>query len=63
MFKKQQSSHERIICISLSLYIMRVFLSRGKPKKGRTASRDGKRIRPSSEAELDDEDDPDLSLR
>lgn len=39
------------------------FLSRGKPKKGRTAPRDGKRIRPSSEADLDDEDDPDLSLR
>ncbi|XP_010650089.1 uncharacterized protein LOC100259638 isoform X2 [Vitis vinifera] len=35
----------------------------GKPKKGRTAPRDGKRIRPSSEADLDDEDDPDLSLR
>ncbi|XP_058101652.1 uncharacterized protein LOC131245903 isoform X1 [Magnolia sinica] len=35
----------------------------GKPKKGRTVPRDGKRIRPSSEQELDDEDDPDLSLR
>ncbi|KAF8392201.1 hypothetical protein HHK36_022543 [Tetracentron sinense] len=35
----------------------------GKPKKGRTAQRDGKRIRPSSEQDLDDEDDPDLSLR
>ncbi|XP_041007065.1 chromatin modification-related protein eaf6 isoform X2 [Juglans microcarpa x Juglans regia] len=35
----------------------------GKPKKGRTASRDGKRIRPSSEQEFDEEDDPDLSLR
>ncbi|OVA09394.1 Histone H4 acetyltransferase [Macleaya cordata] len=36
----------------------------GKPKKGgRTAPRDGKRIRPSSEHDIDDEDDPDLSLR
>ncbi|XP_059448947.1 chromatin modification-related protein eaf6 [Corylus avellana] len=34
-----------------------------KPKKGRTASRDAKRIRPSSEQDFDDEDDPDLSLR
>ncbi|XWS13847.1 hypothetical protein CRYUN_Cryun36dG0073900 [Craigia yunnanensis] len=37
----------------------------GKPKKGRTASsaRDRKRIRPSSEQDFDDEDDPDMSLR
>ncbi|XP_022739969.1 chromatin modification-related protein eaf6-like [Durio zibethinus] len=37
----------------------------GKPKKGRTASsaRDGKRIRPSSEQDFDDEDDHDMSLR
>ncbi|XP_022760269.1 chromatin modification-related protein MEAF6-like [Durio zibethinus] len=37
----------------------------GKPKKGRTASsaRDGKRIRPSSEQDFDDEDDPDMNLR
>ncbi|OMO95464.1 Histone H4 acetyltransferase, NuA4 complex, Eaf6 [Corchorus olitorius] len=37
----------------------------GKPKKGRTASaaRDGKRNRPSSEADFDDEDDPDMNLR
>ncbi|KAJ4825709.1 hypothetical protein Tsubulata_001205 [Turnera subulata] len=37
----------------------------GKPKKGRTpiAPRDVKRIRPSSEAEIDEEDDPDMSLR
>ncbi|XVF38457.1 hypothetical protein REPUB_Repub20aG0103900 [Reevesia pubescens] len=37
----------------------------GKPKKGRAASsaRDGKRIRPSSEQDFDDEDDPDMSLR
>ncbi|KAA3485700.1 chromatin modification-related protein EAF6 [Gossypium australe] len=37
----------------------------GKPKKGRTASsaRDGKRTRPSSEQDFDDEDDPDMSLR
>ncbi|KAK9116254.1 hypothetical protein Sjap_015201 [Stephania japonica] len=35
----------------------------GKPKKGRTANRDGKKIRPSSEPDLDDDDDPDLSLR
>lgn len=34
----------------------------GKPKKGRTAPRDVKRVRP-SEQEIDDEDDPDLSLR
>lgn len=38
---------------------------RGKPKKGRTASavRDGKRNRALSEADFDDEDDPDMSLR
>ncbi|XP_006833080.2 uncharacterized protein LOC18426365, partial [Amborella trichopoda] len=35
----------------------------GKPKKGRSAPRDGKRIRPSNEQDIDDEDDPDLSLR
>ncbi|XVF66485.1 hypothetical protein PTKIN_Ptkin10aG0039400 [Pterospermum kingtungense] len=37
----------------------------GKPKKGRTASsaRDGKRTRPSSEQDFDDEEDPDMSLR
>ncbi|MQL92369.1 hypothetical protein Taro_024991 [Colocasia esculenta] len=36
----------------------------GKPKKsGRSAHREGKRIRPSSELELEDEDDIDLSLR
>ncbi|XP_065864482.1 uncharacterized protein [Euphorbia lathyris] len=36
----------------------------GKPKKGRTpvGSRDVKKIRP-SEAEFDDEDDPDMSFR
>ncbi|KAF2285464.1 hypothetical protein GH714_004714 [Hevea brasiliensis] len=37
----------------------------GKPKKGRTSMgpRDVKKIRPSNEAEFDDEDDPDMSLR
>uniref|UniRef100_A0A1D1Z771 Chromatin modification-related protein MEAF6 n=1 Tax=Anthurium amnicola TaxID=1678845 RepID=A0A1D1Z771_9ARAE len=36
----------------------------GKPKKGgRSAQREGKRIRPSSELELEDDDDPDLNLR
>ncbi|KAK9991813.1 hypothetical protein SO802_026798 [Lithocarpus litseifolius] len=35
----------------------------GKPKKGRTASRDRKRNRPSTEQDFDDEEDPDLSLR
>ncbi|KAG9451688.1 hypothetical protein H6P81_004592 [Aristolochia fimbriata] len=35
----------------------------GKQKKGRTAPREGKRIRPSSEPDIDDDDDPDLSLR
>ncbi|XP_031252915.1 chromatin modification-related protein MEAF6 isoform X1 [Pistacia vera] len=37
----------------------------GKPKKGRAASavRDGKRNRALSEADFDDEDDPDMSLR
>ncbi|KAF6154801.1 hypothetical protein GIB67_032413 [Kingdonia uniflora] len=36
----------------------------GKPKKGgRTAPREAKRMRPSSEPDLDDEDDPDSSLR
>ncbi|XP_068648768.1 chromatin modification-related protein eaf6 isoform X1 [Aristolochia californica] len=35
----------------------------GKQKKGRTAPRDGRRIRPSSEHDFDDEDDPDLSSR
>ncbi|KAF9605644.1 hypothetical protein IFM89_017987 [Coptis chinensis] len=35
----------------------------GKPKKGRTASRDVKRYRPSSELDMDDDDDLDLSMR
>ncbi|KAA8527769.1 hypothetical protein F0562_035362 [Nyssa sinensis] len=35
----------------------------GKPKKGRTGPRDGRKIRLSSDLDLDDEDDPDLSLR
>ncbi|KAL6970567.1 hypothetical protein U1Q18_030264 [Sarracenia purpurea var. burkii] len=35
----------------------------GKPKKGRTGPRDGRKIRQSSDLDLDDEDDPDLSLR
>ncbi|TXG72316.1 hypothetical protein EZV62_000895 [Acer yangbiense] len=37
----------------------------GKPKKGRAAltPRDGKRNRPSSEPDFDDEDDPDMNLR
>lgn len=34
----------------------------GKPKKGRGATRDGRRTRPSSEPDLDYEDDPDLTL-
>lgn len=38
--------------------------SRGKPKKGgRIVLREGKRIRPSSELELDDEDDLDITMR
>ncbi|XP_057459936.1 chromatin modification-related protein eaf6-like isoform X2 [Actinidia eriantha] len=36
---------------------------RGKPKKGRTGSRDGYKIRQSSDLNLDNEDDPDLSMR
>ncbi|KAM7488497.1 hypothetical protein LguiB_025981 [Lonicera macranthoides] len=35
----------------------------GKPKKGRTGPRDGKKIRLSSDLDLDDEDDLDLSSR
>ncbi|PKU68256.1 hypothetical protein MA16_Dca021084 [Dendrobium catenatum] len=36
----------------------------GKPKKGgRISLREGKRIRPSNEQEIEDEDDADLSLR
>ncbi|KAG0491393.1 hypothetical protein HPP92_004791 [Vanilla planifolia] len=36
----------------------------GKPKKGgRISFREGKRIRPSSEQDVEDEDDVDLSLR
>ncbi|XP_059632356.1 chromatin modification-related protein eaf6-like [Cornus florida] len=35
----------------------------GKPKKGRTGPRDGRKIRMSGDLDLDDEDDPDLSLR
>lgn len=37
----------------------------GKPKKGRTMTtpRDGRRIRQSGEADFEDEDDPDMSLR
>lgn len=37
---------------------------RGKPKKGgRVALRDAKRLRPSSEQEMDDDEDLDMSLR
>ncbi|KAK6935054.1 Chromatin modification-related protein Eaf6 [Dillenia turbinata] len=35
----------------------------GKPKKGRTSTREDKRIRPSSEPGIDDADDPDSSTR
>ncbi|KAG9456685.1 hypothetical protein H6P81_001193 [Aristolochia fimbriata] len=35
----------------------------GKQKKGRMAPREGKRIRHSSEHDLDDEDDPEMSSR
>ncbi|KAL3506134.1 hypothetical protein ACH5RR_031516 [Cinchona calisaya] len=35
----------------------------GKPKKGRTGQRDGKKIKLSSDADLDAEDDRDLSSR
>ncbi|PON81730.1 Chromatin modification-related protein Eaf [Trema orientale] len=34
----------------------------GKPKKGRPAPRDAKRVRPSSEQDYDYEDDPELTL-
>ncbi|PON62623.1 Chromatin modification-related protein Eaf [Parasponia andersonii] len=34
----------------------------GKPKKGRLAPRDAKRVRPSSEQDYDYEDDPELTL-
>lgn len=36
---------------------------RGKPKKGRTGPRDGKKFRISNDLDLDDEDDPDSILR
>ncbi|KAI5649560.1 hypothetical protein M9H77_35565 [Catharanthus roseus] len=39
------------------------FCFRGKPKKGRTGQRDGKKMRLSGEVDLDDEDDQELSLR
>ncbi|KAK2984990.1 hypothetical protein RJ640_005758, partial [Escallonia rubra] len=35
----------------------------GKPKRGRIGPRDGKKISLSNDLDLDDEDDPDLSLR
>ncbi|XP_077252880.1 chromatin modification-related protein eaf6-like [Tasmannia lanceolata] len=35
----------------------------GKPKKGRTGLKDGKRIRSSNELEIEEEDDPDLIFR
>ncbi|KAK3041350.1 hypothetical protein RJ639_002331 [Escallonia herrerae] len=35
----------------------------GKPKRGRIGPRDGKKIMLSNDLDLDDEDDPDLSLR
>ncbi|XP_006354485.1 chromatin modification-related protein MEAF6-like [Solanum tuberosum] len=35
----------------------------GKPKKGRTGPRDGKKFRISNDMDLDDEDDPDSILR
>lgn len=38
-------------------------LVRGKPKRGRTGARDGKKVRQSSDLDPDDEDDTDLSLR
>eukprot|EP01018_Ginkgo_biloba_P030534 Gb_39850 [translate_table: standard] len=38
-------------------------LARGKQKKGRTTPREGKRIKQSNEQELEDDDDPELSLR
>lgn len=40
-----------------------ILIYRGKPKKGRTGPRDGKKIRLSSDLDLDDEDDLDLSSR
>lgn len=36
---------------------------RGKPKRGRTGPRDGKKFRISSDLDPDDEDDPDMSMR
>lgn len=35
----------------------------GKPKRGRTGPRDGKKFRISSDLDPDDEDDPDMSMR
>ncbi|OIT38237.1 PREDICTED: chromatin modification-related protein eaf6-like [Nicotiana attenuata] len=35
----------------------------GKPKKGRTGPRDGRKFRISNDLDLDDEDDPDSGLR
>ncbi|KAF7150235.1 hypothetical protein RHSIM_Rhsim02G0037300 [Rhododendron simsii] len=35
----------------------------GKPRRGRTGARDGRKIRQSSDLDPDDEDDPDLSLK
>ncbi|WOH12716.1 hypothetical protein DCAR_0832224 [Daucus carota subsp. sativus] len=36
---------------------------RGKPKRGRTGPRDGKKFRISSDLDPDDEDDPDMGMR
>lgn len=36
---------------------------RGKPRRGRTSARDGRKIRQSSDLDPDEEDDPDLSSK
>lgn len=49
--------HDVCECTSCKYYC------RGKPKKGRTGPRDGRKFRISNDLDLDDEDDPDSGLR
>lgn len=46
--------------LKCNCYTFMHVIFRGKPKKGRAAPRDPKRIRHSSELDLDYEDDPDM---
>lgn len=51
----------KIYDVMMNIYAFIWIVSRGKPKKGRGASRDAKRYRHSSE-DFDYDDDPDVTL-